>query len=134
MSCSTSGNANATSAVFVSNLEQVVIDTLAAFNIKGERRDGRIGVWVARPERGVGSEDKIAAIGVRVSKWVSYHGLAINVSPDLTTLCRNPCHVAFPITASPVSRIWGNWVSMPEVDVALKAAFAGRFGTIATRT
>ena len=116
---------------FVSNLEQVVIDTLAAFNIKGERRTGRIGVWVARPERGVGSEDKIAAIGVRVSKWVSYHGLAINVAPDLTHYAGIvPCGISDHGVTS--FEDLGQLVSMPEVDVALKAAFAGRFGPVST--
>ena len=61
-----------------------MIDTLAAHNIKGERREGRIGVWVQRPDKGALKEDKIAAIGVRVSKWVTFHGISLNVMPDLS--------------------------------------------------
>ena len=66
---------------FVYNLEEVLIQTLAAFGIAGERREGRIGVWVVRHD---GREDKVAAIGVRVRRWISYHGIAINVAPDLS--------------------------------------------------
>ena len=119
---------------FVSNLEQVVIDTLAAFNIVGERRDGRIGVWVRRPDRGDGAEDKIAAIGVRVSKWVSFHGLSLNIAPDLghyTGIV--PCGISDHGVTS--FEDLGQIVSMEEVDMALKAAFAERFGKIgATKT
>ena len=112
---------------FVSNLEQVVIDTLAAFNIAGERREGRIGVWVRRPERGDGAEDKIAAIGVRVSKWVSYHGLSLNVAPDLTHYAGIvPCGISDHGVTS--FEDLGQLVSMPEVDLALRQAFSERFG------
>src|SRR5271157_2681937 len=74
---------------FVCALEAWLIAALAALNVKGERRSDRIGVWVARPDkpRGVGGEigeDKIAAIGIRVRRWVSFHGIALNVAPDLT--------------------------------------------------
>ena len=68
---------------FVANLESWIIKTLAEFNVTGEKRDGRIGVWV---EREGGQEDKIAAIGVRVRKWVTFHGICINVEPDLKPL------------------------------------------------
>src|ERR1700744_4706848 len=69
---------------YVASLEEWIIRTLAAFNVRGERREDRVGVWVARPDKGVGFEDKVAAIGVRLRRWVSFHGIAINVEPDLT--------------------------------------------------
>ena len=68
---------------FVATLEEWIIRTLAAFNVRGERREDRIGVWVRRPEKGEGFEDKIAAIGIRVQHWVTLHGMALNVAPDL---------------------------------------------------
>lgn len=108
-------------------LEGWIIDTLAAFNIKGELRDGRIGVWVARPDKGVGREDKIAALGVRVSKWVTFHGIALNVAPDLGHFGGIvPCG----ITDQGVTSFedLGQLVSMAEVDSALRAAFERRFG------
>lgn len=66
---------------FVRQLEEWIIKTLHAFNIKGERRDGRVGIWVVNPK---GEEIKVAAIGIRVEKWVSYHGVAINIDPDMS--------------------------------------------------
>ena len=69
---------------FVATLEEWIIRTLAAFNVRGERRDDRIGVWVRRPDKGDGYEDKIAAIGIRVRKWVTLHGIALNVEPELS--------------------------------------------------
>src|SRR5258708_31715187 len=69
---------------FVATLEEWIIRALAAFNVRGERRDDRIGVWVRRPEKGDGFEDKIAAIGIRVRKWVTLHGIALNVEPELS--------------------------------------------------
>ena len=69
---------------YVATLEEWIIRTLAAFNVRGERREDRIGVWVRRPEKGDGREDKIAAIGIRVKRWVSLHGIAINVDPELS--------------------------------------------------
>jgi lipoyl(octanoyl) transferase len=69
---------------YVAALEELVIQTLAAFNVCGERREDRVGVWVRRPDKGDGHEDKIAAIGVRLKRWVSFHGIAINVEPDLS--------------------------------------------------
>ena len=68
---------------FVRLLEQWIIETLACFDIVAERREDRVGVWVRRPERAMGREDKIAAIGIRLRRWISYHGLAINLKPDL---------------------------------------------------
>jgi lipoyl(octanoyl) transferase len=104
-----------------------VIATLAAHNITGERRSGRVGVWVKRPEKGILKEDKIAAIGVRVSKWVSFHGISLNIMPDLSHYDGIvPCG----ITDQGVTSFedLGQLVSMPEVDSVLRAAFASRFG------
>ncbi len=69
---------------YVATLEEWIIRTLASFNVRGERREDRIGVWVRRPDKGDGFEDKIAAIGIRVRRWITLHGIAINVEPDLT--------------------------------------------------
>ena len=111
----------------VKGLEGWVIDTLAAHNISGERRDGRIGVWVKRPDKGPLKEDKIAAIGVRVSKWVTFHGISLNVMPDISHYDGIvPCG----ITDQGVTSFedLGQLVSMPEVDSVLRRAFEGRFG------
>ena len=114
----------------VQGLEGWVIDTLAAHNIVGERRDGRIGVWVRRPDKGPLKEDKIAAIGVRVSKWVTLHGISLNIDPDLGHYDGIvPCG----ITDQGVTSFedLGQLVSMPEVDGVLRAAFEHRFGPTA---
>ena len=111
----------------VQGLEGWVIDTLAAHNITGERRDGRIGVWVQRPDKGALREDKIAAIGVRVSKWVTFHGISLNIMPDLSHYDGIvPCG----ITDQGVTSFedLGQLVSMPEVDSVLRQAFEQRFG------
>jgi lipoyl(octanoyl) transferase len=111
----------------VQGLEGLIIDTLAAFNISGERREGRVGVWVRRPDKGFGREDKIAAIGVRVSRWVTFHGIAINVNPDLDHFSGIvPCGISDQGVTS--FEDLGRLVSMPEVDSALRAAFGRRFG------
>jgi lipoyl(octanoyl) transferase len=111
----------------VQGLEGLIIDTLAAFNINGERREGRIGVWVQRPDKGVGREDKIAAIGVRVSRWVTFHGIAINVHPELDHFDGIvPCGISDQGVTS--FEDLGQLVSMAEVDSALRAAFERRFG------
>ena len=68
---------------YVASLEEWIIRTLAAFSVRGERREDRVGVWVARPDKGKGFEDKIAAIGVRLRRWVSFHGISINIEPEL---------------------------------------------------
>jgi lipoyl(octanoyl) transferase len=110
----------------VQGLEGWIIDTLAAFNLGGEIRDGRIGVWMKQPGR-MGGESKIAAIGVRVSKWVTTHGIALNVSPDLTHYDGIvPCGISDRGVTS--LEDLGQLVSMPEVDMALRAAFERRFG------
>ena len=114
----------------VQGLEDWIIDTLAAFNVDGELRDGRIGVWVKQPGR-LGGESKIAAIGVRVSKWVTTHGIALNVAPDLSHFDGIvPCGIADRGVTS--LEDLGQLVSMPEVDTALRAAFERRFGATVT--
>ncbi len=111
----------------VQGLEGLVIDTLAAFKIRGERRDGRIGVWVQRPDKGPGREDKVAAIGVRVSRWVSFHGISINVHPALDHFDGIvPCGISDQGVTS--FEDLGQLASMEEVDTALRAAFERRFG------
>ncbi len=113
----------------VEGLENWVIDTLAAFNVRGEKRQGRVGVWVRRPERGPFAEDKIAAIGVRVSKWVTFHGISFNVSPDLDHYSGIvPCG----ITDQGVTSLedLGHIVAMEEVDSVMKAAFERHFGPV----
>jgi lipoyl(octanoyl) transferase len=113
---------------FVQGLERWIVAALDCFNIKGELRDGRIGVWVRRPEKGAGREDKIAAIGVRVSRWVSFHGIALNVAPDLRHFGGIvPCG----ITDQGVTSLedLGHLVAMPEVDLALRGAFEHVFGS-----
>jgi len=113
----------------VQGLESWVIDTLAAFNIKGERREGRVGVWVARPDKGPGREDKIAAIGVRVSKWVTFHGISLNVAPDLTHYDGIvPCGISDQGVTS--LEDLGHIVSMAEVDSVLRATFEKHFGPV----
>jgi len=117
----------------VQNLEGWVIDTLAAFNITGERREGRVGVWVRRPDKGVLREDKIAAIGVRVSRWVTFHGISINVSPELSHYDGIvPCGIADQGVTS--FEDLGQLVSMEEVDSALRSAFERRFGPTITQS
>ncbi len=117
----------------VQGLEGWLIDTLAGFNIRAERRPGRIGVWVARPDKGPNREDKIAAIGVRVSKWVTFHGISLNISPDLRHYEGIvPCG----ITDQGVTSFedLGQLVSMPEVDSILRQQFIARFGPVISAT
>src|SRR5204863_4532639 len=107
-----------------------MIRTLARFNVKGERRDGRIGVWVVNPRAPSGHEDKIAAIGVRVRHWVSYHGVALNIDPDLEHFRGIvPCGVTDHGVTS-LARL-GITASMPEVDIALCATFDEVFAAAA---
>ncbi|TDX28614.1 lipoyl(octanoyl) transferase LipB [Rhodovulum visakhapatnamense] len=122
---------------FVWQLEEWVIETLAEFNVRGERRPGRVGVWVVRPELppgpdGAPREDKIAAIGVRLRRWVSFHGLAINVDPDLGHFDGIvPCGIHDHGVTSLVDL--GLPVTMGDVDVALKRSFARVFGPLPAR-
>lgn len=112
---------------FVSALEAWLIGTLAAFNIRGERREERVGVWVRRPEKGMNAEDKIAALGIRVRRWVSFHGISLNVEPELAHFDGIvPCGVSDQGVTSLVDL--GLPVTMPEVDSALRAEFEQIFG------
>src|ERR1700712_3992903 len=114
---------------YVAGLEQWIIRTLAAFNVRGERREDRVGVWVSRPDKGAGFEDKIAAIGVRLRRWVSFHGISINVEPDLSHFdAIVPCGVADPRYGVTSFADIGQHVSMMDVDVALRQTFSEVFG------
>jgi lipoyl(octanoyl) transferase len=118
---------------YVAGLEAWIIRTLAAFNVRGERREDRVGVWVNRPDKGAGFEDKIAAIGVRLRRWVSFHGISINVEPDLGHFdAIVPCGVADPRYGVTSLADLGHPVSMTDVDIALRQAFADVFGKAET--
>jgi lipoyl(octanoyl) transferase len=110
---------------FVQALEEWMIRTIARFNVRGERREGRIGIWVADPKRG--GESKIGAIGVRVTRWVSWHGIGLNVEPDLSHFGGIvPCG----IREHGVTSLWdlGVTATMDEVDAALRACWVEVFG------
>lgn len=117
---------------FVAALEDWIIASLAQFNVRGERREDRVGVWVTRPERpplpdGTPAEDKIAAIGIRLKRWVSLHGIAVNVEPDLSHFGGIvPCGISGYGVTSLVDL--GLPVTMSDYDVALQAAFEQVFG------
>jgi lipoyl(octanoyl) transferase len=114
---------------YVATLEEWLIRTLAAFNIRGERRADRIGVWVRRPDKGDGREDKIAAIGIRVKRWVSLHGVALNVDPELSHFQGIvPCGVSGQRYGVTSLVDLGVPVSMPEVDMVLSHEFEALFG------
>jgi lipoyl(octanoyl) transferase len=117
---------------FVCSLENWIIGTLASFNVKGERRPGRVGVWVDRTRPGGQlREDKIAAIGVRLKRWVSYHGISLNVEPDLSHFGGiTPCGIEVPGLGVTSLADLGHLVPMHGVDVALKAAFEEVFGAV----
>jgi lipoyl(octanoyl) transferase len=119
---------------YVASLEQWIIRTLDAFNIKGERREDRVGIWVKRPDKGIGHEDKIAAIGVRLRRWVSFHGIAINVEPELSHFqAIVPCGVVDPRYGVTSLVDLGLPVTIEDVDVALRQSFGEVFGATATR-
>ncbi|QKV20528.1 lipoyl(octanoyl) transferase LipB [Oricola thermophila] len=119
---------------FIAALEEWIIRTLDRFNVKGERREDRVGVWVVRPEKpssvpGMPAEDKIAAIGIRLRKWVSFHGIAINHEPDLSHYEGIvPCGIAEHGVTSLVDL--GLPVTMGDLDLALLAAFREVFGPV----
>src|SRR3954453_2157731 len=114
---------------YVAGLEEWIIRTLDAFNVRGERREDRVGVWVRRPDKGPGHEDKIAAIGVRLRRWVSFHGIAINVEPELSHFSAIvPCGVTDPRYGVTSLVDLGHPVTMADVDVALRSAFEDVFG------
>jgi lipoyl(octanoyl) transferase len=119
---------------YVAALEEWIIRTLDAFNVRGERREDRVGVWVRRPDKGEGFEDKIAAIGVRLRRWVSFHGISINVEPDLSHFnAIVPCGVADPRYGVTSLVDLGHPVGMADVDIALRQAFEQVFGAVQTR-
>lgn len=112
---------------FVQDLEEWLIRTLWCFNIRGERRDGRVGIWVQRDS---GREDKIAAIGVRVRRWVTFHGIALNVDPDLSHFSGIvPCGIQEHGVTS--LQNLGLPVTLADVDVALRESFTEIFGPVA---
>ena len=114
---------------FVATLEEWIIRTLSAFNVRGERRQDRIGVWVRRPEKGDGREDKLAAIGIRVKRWVTLHGISFNVDPDLSHFSGIvPCGVSEPRYGVTSLVDLGLPVSMADVDGALRREFEALFG------
>src|SRR5579862_4690328 len=113
---------------YVRDLEEWLIRALARFNVKGERRAGRVGIWI---DEGGGRESKIAAIGVRIRQWVTFHGVSLNIDPDLTHYRGIvPCGVSEHGVTSLAAL--GITATMPEVDAALKSAFAEVFAVSAT--
>jgi lipoyl(octanoyl) transferase len=123
---------------YVAALEAWIIATLERFNIRGERREDRVGVWVRRPDRAPGpdgtpAEDKIAAIGIRVRRWISYHGISLNVEPDLSHFGGIvPCGIAQPAYGVTSLVDLGLPVTMADADVALRRAFEEIFGQTVT--
>jgi lipoyl(octanoyl) transferase len=123
---------------YVCALEKWIIAALARFNVKGEIRDGRVGVWVRRPEKpgghhGETAEDKVAAIGVRMRRWVSFHGIALNVEPDLSHFSGIvPCGIAESQLGVTSLVDLGLPVTMEDVDVALRRSFEDIFGPTIT--
>jgi lipoyl(octanoyl) transferase len=111
---------------FVAALEAWIIGALARLDVKGELRDGRVGVWVARP----GREDKIAAVGVKLRRWISFHGVALNVAPDLEHFSGIvPCGVSAHGVTSLADL--GAPAGLTQADTALKASFEAVFGPVA---
>lgn len=116
---------------FVNQIEGWIIATLETFNVRGERRKGRVGVWVTRPHKphlpnGCVTEDKIAALGIRLRKWVSFHGLSINVEPDLSHFSGIvPCGISGHGVTSLVDL--GLPITMEDVDIALRQTFDHSF-------
>ncbi|MCL4141260.1 UNVERIFIED_CONTAM: hypothetical protein GTU68_044595 [Idotea baltica] len=120
---------------FVRNLEKWIVAALADLGVSGGPRDGRVGVWVARPDAADGEEDKIAAIGVRLRRWVSFHGISLNVSPDLEHFTGiTPCGIADPLFGVTSLAALGQTTDMARVDEALKAAFEQVFESAMQRT
>jgi lipoyl(octanoyl) transferase len=121
---------------FVAALEEVVIRTLGSMNVRGERREDRVGVWVRRPDKaalpdGTTAEDKIAALGIRLRKWVTFHGLSLNVEPDLDHFSGIvPCGISTYGVTSLVDL--GLPVMMADVDIFLRQAFESVFGGTAS--
>ena len=113
----------------VQSLERWLVATLAQFNIKGESRPGRVGIWVQRPDQGGGREDKIAAIGLRVSRSITTHGISLNVDPDLSHYSGIvPCGISEHGVTSLAGL--GLLATMADVDVELRYAFEEVFGLV----
>ena len=120
---------------YVASLEEWIIRSLAAFNVRGERREDRIGVWVRRPDKGDGYEDKIAALGIRVQRWVTLHGIAINVEPDLSHFSGIvPCGVSDQRYGVTSLADLGWTATMSDVDIALRREFDALFGATGNYT
>jgi lipoyl(octanoyl) transferase len=121
---------------FVAALEEVIIRTLESMNVRGERREDRVGVWVRRPEKpllpdGTMSEDKVAALGIRLRKWVTFHGLSLNVDPDLSHFSGIvPCGISAYGVTSLVDL--GLPIMMADADIRLRQAFESIFGETVT--
>jgi lipoyl(octanoyl) transferase len=115
--------------LFVASIERWLIDTLACLGVRGETREGRTGLWVRRPERRANAEDKIAAIGLRLRRWVSFHGVSINVNPDLS---HYDGIVACGIHDQGVTSLQdlGTLHTMAELDAALRNTFPRHFGLL----
>ena len=114
---------------FVAALEDWITATLATYNVRGERREDRVGVWVKRPDKGQGFEDKIAAIGIRLRRWVTFHGISLNVEPDLSHFSGIvPCGISVQKYGVTSLVDLGIPVTMPEADGALRASFEEIFG------
>ncbi len=114
---------------FVAALEQWLINTVGQFNITGERREDRVGIWVPRPDKGTDVEDKIAALGIRLRKWVTFHGISLNVEPDLEHFSGIvACGVEKHGQTSLVDM--GLPVSMYDADIALQRTFEEIFGPV----
>src|ERR1700738_78352 len=119
---------------YVASLEEWIIRTLDTFDVHGERREDRVGVWVQRPDKGSGFEDKVAAIGVRLRRWVSFHGISINVAPDLRHFdAIVPCGVVDPRYGVTSLADLGHPATMADVDIALRRAFEEVFGAVQAR-
>jgi len=116
---------------FVMALEAWLIETLGHFNLRGERREDRVGVWIKRPDKGVGFEDKIAAIGIRVRRWVTFHGISLNVEPNLAHFSGIvPCGISEQRYGVTSLVDLGLPVTLDDADLALRTAFADVFGPI----
>jgi lipoyl(octanoyl) transferase len=114
---------------YVATLEEWIIRVLAAFELRGERREDRVGVWVRRPDKGAAREDKIAAIGIRVRRFVTLHGVSLNVDPDLGHFGGIvPCGVVEPGYGVTSLADLGVRVSLPVVDAVLRREFERLFG------
>ncbi len=116
----------------VATLEEWIIRALANFDVAGERRADRIGVWVRRPDKGAAREDKIAAIGIRIKRWVTLHGVALNIDCDLSHYAGIvPCGVSDPRYGITSLADLGHAVTLPEIDTALRREFENLFGPVA---